>query len=341
MSHAGFVHLRVRSAFSLLEGAVRYDELAKRCRAERMPAVAVTDSANLFGAMQFGAAAAKAGVQPIMGVLMPITPSEARPRAGARPPEPERLLLLVKDETGYGNLLRLMTRAYLGGEPGTAELTLEDLEGSTEGLIALTGGPGGPVGAALARGDAAAAEAALLALKELFGDRLYVELMRHGLEVEDRIEPALLDLAYAQGVPLVATNDIHFMDASFYEAHDVLLCIAQGLPVMLEERRRLTPEHRFKSAEEMQALFADLPEALENTLVIARRCAFKAPARRSDPAHLRRRRGGGDASPGGRGAGAAAREDRLDRGDGRGRAARGWRSPTASAWPMSWTSSRR
>ncbi len=279
MTHAGFVHLRVRSAFSLLEGAVRHEELVERCRAERMPAVAVTDDANLFGAMQFGAAAAKAGVQPIVGALMPIAPAEARPRANGRPPEPERLLLLVKDETGYRNLLRLMTRAYLGGEPGTVELRLEDLADAAEGLIALTGGPEGPVGAALARGDGATAAQLLETLGGMFGDRLYVELMRHGLEVEERIEPALLDLAYAQGVPLVATNDIHFMDASFYEAHDVLLCIAQGTPLAHEDRRRLTVEHRFKSPAEMAELFADLPEALDNTLVVARRCAFKAPTR--------------------------------------------------------------
>ena len=144
----------------------------------------------------------------------------------------------------------------------------------------LTGGPAGPVGRLLAEGQRPAAEAMLRRLAALFPGRLYIELMRHGLAIEDRIEPELIDLAYTQDVPLVATNDVFFADADFYEAHDVLLCIAEGTVVGEPNRRRLTPEHHFKSPAAMRLLFADVPEACDNTLVIARRCAFMPEPRK-------------------------------------------------------------
>jgi DNA polymerase-3 subunit alpha len=280
MPHAGFVHLRVRSAFSLLESTVRHGELAKACRAQAMPAVAVTDNANLFGAMQFCAAAKKAGVQPILGALMPVAPAEVAGRLPGRLPEPEHVVLLAKDASGYANLLRMMREAYVAAEPGTpAQVTPAQLAARNEGLILLTGGPCGPLGACLRRGDRAGAERLLLELREAFGDRLYVELSRHGGEAEALSEAGLLDLAYRHDVPLVATNDVHFLGADMHEAHDALVCIATGSQIAQEDRRRLTPEHRFKTAAEMGELFADLPEAVANTLVVARRCAFVAPSR--------------------------------------------------------------
>jgi DNA polymerase III subunit alpha len=280
MPHADFVHLRVRSAFSLLQSTVRVEALAKACKAAAMPAVAVTDDANLFAAMQFCAAAKKAGVQPIVGMLLALAPLEALPRTPGRQPPPEHLVLLVKDAVGYGNLLRLISQAYISAEPGAEiKVTLEELARHQAGLILLTGGPSGPLGCALRRGDAKLAERLLTELKATFGDRLYVELTRHGLEEEEAVEPALVDLAYAHDVPLVATNDVHFLEAGGHEAHDALVCIAEGAQISQESRRRLTVEHRFKSAAEMAELFADLPEAVANTLAIARRCAFMAPAR--------------------------------------------------------------
>jgi DNA polymerase-3 subunit alpha len=280
MPHADFVHLRVRSAFSLLESTVRLELLAKACRAAAMPAVAVTDDANLFGVMQFCAAAKKAGVQPIVGTLLALAPFEPLTRTPGRQPVPEHVVLLVKDEGGYGNLLRLISRAYVTAEPGAEiKVTLEELAQHQDGLILLTGGPCGPIGCALRRGDAKLAERLLRELKAMFGDRLYLELMRHGLEEEAAAEPGMLDLAYAHDVPLVATNDVRFLEAKGYEAHDALICIAEGAQIAQEERRRLTLEHRFKTAAEMAELFADLPEAVANTLVIARRCAFMAPSR--------------------------------------------------------------
>ena len=280
MPHASFVHLSIRSAFSLLQSTVRVEALVQACAAAGMPAVAVTDDANLFAVMQFCAAAKKAGVQPIVGAMLAIAPQEALPRTPGRPAPPEHVVLLVKDATGYRNLLRMLSHAWVDAEPGTEiRVGLDMLKSHNAGLICLSGGPAGPVGAALRRGNAKLARQLVGELKDAFGDRLYMELVRHGLAEEDAIEPAMIDLAYALDVPLVATNDVQFLDAAGYDAHDALICIAEGVQVAQEDRRRLTVEHRFKTAAEMAELFTDLPEAVANTLAVARRCAFMAPAR--------------------------------------------------------------
>jgi DNA polymerase-3 subunit alpha len=177
--------------------------------------------------------------------------------------------------------MKLSSKAFIESAPGTiAHVTLGDLEGHTEGVIALAGGPQGQVGRLLGEGQSEAAEQALRHLMVLFPDRLYVELMRHGTEIEERIEPGLIDLAYKLDLPLVATNDVYFSDEGMYTAHDALLCIAEGTYVGESNRRRVTREHRFKSAGEMRKRFADIPEACDNTLVIARRCAFMPPSRK-------------------------------------------------------------
>ncbi len=275
MAHADFVHLRVHTAYSLSEGAIRIKDLVALCQEWRMPAVAMTDSGNLFGALEFTAAAAAGGVQPIVGCQVPIGAGAREPPHGGSQSEPESIILLVQDEAGYGDLLTLISQAYLDGDAGDApSVSLDDLGGRTGGLIALTGGPTGPIGRLLAAGRTDAAQQLLRRLKSLFGDRLYVELQRHGTEAERGLEPAMIDLAFKHDVPLVATNDAYFTTADMYEAHDALLCVAQGVTVNHHERRRLSPEFRLKSPAEMRQLFADLPEALDNTLVIARRCAF-------------------------------------------------------------------
>jgi DNA polymerase-3 subunit alpha len=278
---AEFVHLRVHSAYSLAEGAVRIPELVGLCKKHEMPAVAVTDTANLFGALEFALAAAKDGVQPIIGCQLSIMADEdkaaeavssAGMQQGASIGE---LVVLVQSEAGYRNLCHLVSQSYATEDPlRRAQLSLGDITGHADGLIALTGGVNGEVGRLLADGQRDAAEQALKALAELFPGRLYVEIQRHGLDSEARIETALIDLAYANDLPLVATNQVFFAEADMYEAHDALLCISQSAYVSQSDRRRVTPEHRFKSAAEMRALFADLPEAIDNTKVIAQRCAF-------------------------------------------------------------------
>ena len=281
---AEFVHLRVHSAYSLAEGAVRIPELGGLCKKHDMPAVAVTDTANLFGALEFALAAAKEGVQPIIGCQLAIMADDekaaeavvANIQQGASVGE---LVVLVQSEAGYRNLLHLVSQSYATEDPlRRAQLSLNDLSGNSDGLIALTGGVNGEVARLLANGQRDAAEQALNALTTLFPGRLYIELQRHGLDSEARVETALIDLAYAHDLPLVATNEVFFNDADMYEAHDALLCISQSAYVSQSERRRVTPEHRFKSAAEMRALFADLPEAIDNSLVIARRCAFMPTA---------------------------------------------------------------
>ena len=280
MTHADFIHLRVHSAYSLSTGAIRTKELVKLCQRYRMPAVAITDAGNLFGALEFATAAAEAGVQPIIGCELSIRRAEAGEPAArlARvgpAPAPDKLVLLVQDRRGYANLLKLVSKAFLESDPGEApQLDLAVLEGMSDGLIALTGGTSGAVGRLLAEGQGEAASTVLDRLTALFPGRLYVELQRHGTAAEERIEAALLDLAYARHLPLVATNDVHFADADFHAAHDVLMCIAEGTVLSNPDRRRLTAEHYFKSSAEMRILFADIPEACDNTAVIARRCAF-------------------------------------------------------------------
>ncbi|HEY4943930.1 MAG TPA: DNA polymerase III subunit alpha [Rhizomicrobium sp.] len=278
---AAFVHLRVKSAYSLLEGALRPDELAGLARQNEMPAVAVTDVNNLFGTYELSDTLAKAGVQPIVGCLLSVELDAAAPAAtqGSRR-KPPHLALLVQNAAGYRNLSKLLSAAYLGAEPGDWPHVKADLlAGHAQGLIALTGGPGGAVNRLIVEGQIAAADALVEKLGRIFGNRLYIELQRHGLAEERAAEDALIDIAYARKLPLVATNDVHFGKADMYEAHDALLCIADGAFVSQEDRRRVTREHRFKSAAEMAAQFADLPEALENTIEIARRCAFRPKKR--------------------------------------------------------------
>ena len=278
---SGFVHLRVKSAYSLLEGAVRPDELAKLARASGMPAVAVTDVNNLFGVYEISETLAKAGVQPIVGCLLSVDLGETSAAPGIIMREkPPALALLVQNDAGYRNLAKLLSQAYLGAEPGDfPHVKTAALAAHAEGLIALTGGPGGPLNRLIGEGQPGAASALLDRLVQIFGDRLYVELQRHGLPDERAAEGPLIDLAYEKNLPLVATNDVHFSTADMYEAHDALLCIADGAFVSQEDRRRLTREHRFKTPAEMAAQFADLPEAIENTLEIAKRCAFRPKKR--------------------------------------------------------------
>ncbi|MBM9594268.1 DNA polymerase III subunit alpha [Roseitranquillus sediminis] len=280
-----FIHLRVHTEYSLLEGAVRLKSLPKLAAAAGTPAIAVTDSNNLFGALEFAEAARGAGIQPIVGCQADLLAEPPAPGEPALPPAP--IVLLAQDETGYGNLMKLNTALYLQQGREVPHLTLADLAERAQGLVCLTGGPDGPVGRLLRTGKRQRAEALVTRLAAIFPDRLYVELQRHpgeegAPEAERLTERGFVELAYAMDLPLVATNDVHFPKPEMYEAHDALICIAEGVYVDQQApRRRLTPQHYLKSPQEMATLFADLPEALENTVEIARRCAY-APRKR-DP----------------------------------------------------------
>jgi len=275
---AGFVHLRVRSAYSLLEGAIKADKLGALAAGQEMPAVALVDRANLFGALEFSVATKEAGVQPIVGCALPVSGvGEALPDRWARMPT---VVLLAQSEQGYLNLCELSSMAFVdcdaADEPHVPWAKVAE---RAEGLILLSGGPDGPVDHLFAAGKVEQGRAALAEMRRVFEDRFYVELQRHGLAGEAAAEGELVAFAYDCDVPLAATNDVYFSKPAMYEAHDALLCIADGAFIGQDERRRVTAEHWFKPAAEMRALFADLPEACDNTVDIARRCAFMATKR--------------------------------------------------------------
>ncbi|MFN4287200.1 MAG: DNA polymerase III subunit alpha [Brevundimonas sp.] len=275
----GFVHLRVRSAYSLLEGAIKAGEIGRLAASMAMPAVAMADRANLFGALEFSQSTSAAGVQPIIGCALPVS------GIGARPPErwakAPTVTLLAQDEVGYLNLCALSSMAYLDGVEDENEpcVPWSALVRHSEGLILLSGGPDGPVDNLYALGRIDQGDQALEAMSEAFAGRFYVELQRHDLDRERLAEPHLVRHAYARDLPLVATNDVHFARPEQARAHDALLCVADGAFIGQDERRRVTPQHYFRSGDEMRALFADLPEACDNTLDIARRCAFMVRTR--------------------------------------------------------------
>ena len=272
----GFVHLRVHSAYSLLEGALPLGRLIDLAKADRQPALAVTDTANLFGALEFSEKAWGSGLQPIIGVQLTVDFGDGGVKARRGATHLSDLVLLAAEAEGYDNLMDLVSRAYLDTDPGSrAHVPLALLNERTNGLIALTGGVAGPVGQAVLAGEMAQAERRLTALQDGFGNRLYMEIQRHGTAAERQTEPGFLDLAYRRGVPLVATNEAFFPTRDDYEAHDALICISEGCVIAEDDRRRLTPEHYFKSRAEMLELFADLPEAAANTVEIARRCHFR------------------------------------------------------------------
>ena len=279
---AGFVHLHAHSAYSLREGALTLARLIDLAAADAQPALAVADTNNLFAALEFSEKAAKAGVQPIPGIQLAVDFGDGKPGASAaRDGGLGRLVLLAKSEPGYRNLMRLASRAYLAPEQGDdPHVTLADLEAGGGDLLVLTGGPDGALDLLLAADRAEEARARFTALTRLFGDRLYVEIQRHGLAAERAVEPQLLDLAFRHGLPLVATNEPYFAAAGDFEAHDALLCVAEGTVTSVADRRRLSPEHYFKTRAQMLDLFADLREATENTVEIARRCAFRPQTRK-------------------------------------------------------------
>ena len=264
---------------------MRLKKLPGLCEKAGMPAVAVTDSNNMFCALEFSVSALSAGVQPIVGCQVDV--AYETPAPGEKPVRPAPVVLLAQNRRGYECLMKLNSCLYLR-EADWPHVTLEELSEFSEGLICLSGGPDGPVGRLLRQGGRAKAQALLTRLAGIFGDRLYVELQRHPTETgqlpeaERLTERPSIEMAYAMNLPLVATNDVYFPDAKMYEAHDALICIAEGAYVDQQaDRRRLTQQHYFKTPQEMTALFADLPEALENTVEIAKRCAFAAE--RHDP----------------------------------------------------------
>jgi DNA polymerase III subunit alpha len=272
-----YVPLRNLSSFTMLEGAMEPKAIAAQCARLGFPAAALTDRNGLYAAMPFTDACVAQGVQPIIGTLLSVArPAEIDPTGAL-----DWLVLLAKDDGGYANLCRLVSAAHLD-RPVTEDphVSFDTLSSLADGLIALTGGGEGAVARLFHNGQNAKAEAYLDRLEQLFGNRLYVELVRRGDPVEQSAEDALIALAMARDLPLVATNPAAYLDPSFHAAHDAMLCIAQGAYLDSADRMRSSPETWLKDGAAMAELFADLPEALSNTAVVEERCAAGAPSRR-------------------------------------------------------------
>ncbi|MXV35422.1 MULTISPECIES: DNA polymerase III subunit alpha [unclassified Saccharibacter] len=275
MSHADFIHLRNHSAYSLSQGAIRAAELVDLAVANDMPAVALTDSGNLFGALEFSLTCRKAGVQPIIGCQLALPPMSDKPGTPAEP-----VVVLARTEEGLANLQYLSTQGFLNGDPTDPSVALDILCDKSAGLFLLTGGNRGPLNQRiLAEQDEAAANF-LKRVHEAFGPYLAIEINRLDEAGEDVTEPALIRMADERGIPLVATNECFFPKPDMHEAHDALLCIAQGRTMAEEKRWRVSSQAWFKTPQEMRALFHDLPDACDNTLIIAQHCAVAAPTRK-------------------------------------------------------------
>ena len=284
MRGPGFIHLHVHSAFSLLEGAVQLEAILKLAAADAQPALGLADTANLFGALEFSEKATKKGIQPLIGVELAVDFAAAEERVSERGhvawTGKSSVVMMAQSEEGFANLSRLVSRAYMEGENGLARAKLDWLTPETlAGMICLSGGPEGAIDMPFAHGQDANAIRRLDRLADLFGDRFYIELQRHGRAQEISVEPRLIDYAYRKGIPLVATNEPFFKSAKEYEAHDALLAIAGGSVLAQTERRKLNDQYYFKTRAEMMELFSDLPEALDSTIEIARRVAYRPRTR--------------------------------------------------------------
>ncbi len=273
MAHASFVPLRVFSSYTMLDGAIDPKAIAKLAKERGFPAIAICDRNGLYGSVAFAAACRENGIQPIVGTTLGVLRGENGPV--------DILALFAKDEAGWLNLCHLVSRAHLD-RPLELEphVSLADLEGHSQGLIALTGAGEGALARLYADGKGDAAEAYCDRLQSLFGDRLYIEIARRGDAVEDAAEASLIELAYARDLPLIASNPANFAEPGFHSAHDALLCIANSTHIDAADRPRSSPQAWVKSGPMMAELFADLPEALANTLVAARRCAYAPPKRK-------------------------------------------------------------
>ena len=278
-----YIHLRVHTEYSLLEGATRLKKLPEFCKANDMPAVAVTETNNLFSALEFSVLFKDHGLQPIIGCQIDFKFTDVVP--DKRSPTAAPIVLLAQNELGYKNLMKLSSEMYIQNDDEKVEISFEQLENHADGLICLTGGSKGPLGQLILTAQDKAARDLLSKFHDIFSDRLYLELQRHpqgaGLPKEENdSEPVFINMAYDLNIPLIATNDVYFDNGEMYEAHDALLCIADGVYVDQQEpRRSVTNQHYFKTQEEMATLFADLPEALESTIEVAQRCAFMATCR--------------------------------------------------------------
>ena len=269
--HSNFIHLRNHTSYSLSEGAVKPEELVELCIKHHMPAVAITDSRNLFCALEFSSLASKKGVQPIIGCTLMIENHISDKKII------DQIVLYAANEVGYRNLLALVSKSFIENENlSLPHIKFRQLKEHASGIMALTAGRHGSIGKFLINEQNREARLYLDDLANTLPGNLYIELNRHGRKDEEFIEPKFLELAYEYNLPIIATNQVFFASRKMYEAHDALLCIADGRYIVEENRRKLNEEYYFKTPREMETLFKDLPEAIENTINFAKRCSVKS-----------------------------------------------------------------
>ncbi|HVP15183.1 MAG TPA: DNA polymerase III subunit alpha, partial [Terriglobales bacterium] len=271
MKFADFVHLHNHSDFSLLDGAVTIDAMVEKAARMKMPALALTDHGALFGAVHFYQKASRAGLKPIVGMEAYVTRGRRRDRT--REASVHHLVLLARDEAGFRNLMKLSSLGFLEGFYYKPRVDHEILAEHAQGLLALSACPQGEVAADLIAGDPEAAARTALLYRDMFGaENYFLEIMNHGIEIEDRVREGMRALSARTGIPLVATNDNHYLERDHTESQEVLLCIQTGKTMTDAKRMQAMPNLHFRSPEEMREAFADFPEALKNTLAVAERC---------------------------------------------------------------------
>jgi len=273
MPSDSFVHLHLHTEYSFLDGLVRTKELMKKAKEFGMPAVAITDHGNLHGAIEFYQEATKAGLKPIIGCEAYMAPGQMKDRPTNQRDAAYHFTLLAKDETGYRNLVKMISIAHLDGFHYKPRIDKELLAKHSSGLIGLSGCLKGEINMAIQSDNLAKARQSTAEFRDILGaENFFLEMHDHGIEVQEKCNAILPKLAQEFGLGLVAANDVHFLERSHHETHDVMVCIGTGKMVHDERRMRYTPELYFKSADEMRALFPSHPEAITNTLVIADRC---------------------------------------------------------------------
>src|SRR3954466_15659259 len=273
MRRDSFVHLHLHTEFSLLDGAIRMKDLMKQAAEFNMPAVAITDHGNLFGAIEFYQEAKRAGIKPIIGCEAYIAPKSHKDRPGSMREAAYHFTLLARDETGYHNLVKLISTAHLDGFHYRPRIDKELLAQHSEGLIGLSGCLASEVNSSLQANRIDQAKQSAAEYRDILGaENFFIELHDHGMEEQRQCNCHLPQIAKDLGLGLVAANDVHFLRRSDHEAHDVMLCIGTGKMVSDEQRMHYKPELYLKSPEEMREVFRDFPEAISNTLAIAERC---------------------------------------------------------------------
>src|SRR6516164_4858544 len=273
MSRDSFVHLHLHTEFSLLDGSIRMKELMKKAAEFEMPAVAMTDHGNLFGAVEFFQEAQRAGVKPIVGCEVYVAPGSHKDRPPSRRDSAYHFTLLAENEIGYRNLVKLVTTAHLDGFHYAPRIDKELLAARSTGLVGLSGCLAGEINSAIQANNIEKARQSAAEYRDILGaENFFLELHDHGMDEQKKCNTELVQLARDLGVALVAANDVHFLRRSDHEAHDVMLCIGTGKMVQDESRMRYLPELYFKSPAEMRQLFRDFPEAITNTLHVGERC---------------------------------------------------------------------